>query len=632
MHKDLENQLRLLALEKAEELERFKQTVQQLPLAERKETGVTWYPLQIVKSGYTYGERAFVIAERTTELGNAHRFRAGTIVSLYTNRAGEKTKDFSGVVNYVKKDRIKIILNSKDLPDWLNDGNIGTDLLFDDRTFVETEKALKAVINAKGDRLAELREVLKGKAEPRFHYSPQPPAFPALNDSQTRAVHHILAALDAAVIHGPPGTGKTTTLVQAIKALTDTEATVLVCAPSNSATDLLTLRCAEAGLNAVRIGNISRVDEDIIRHTLEMKLAAHPESKNIKKVKVQAAEVRKKARKHKRRFGRAEALQRRDGLREARALETWANNLEERLIDRLLSGAQVITCTLVGASHRVLDKRRFKTVVIDEAAQALEPATWIPILKASKVVLAGDPFQLPPTVKSEEAKRGGLGVTLLEKLLQKFSDTALLTTQYRMHEAIMEFSNRRFYGGQLHADASVAGHSLDIGVHPAVVFIDTAGCGFEEKINERTQSRFNPEEFQIICEHLYQLIDKFEERPVPPVAVISPYREQVLYIKQAAEEDEKLRNISWDVKSIDGFQGQEREIVYISLVRSNGTGEIGFLKDYRRMNVAMTRAKKMLVVVGDSATVGRHQFYEDFINYTEKHGQYQTAWEYMQLS
>lgn len=632
MHEDLENQLRLLEIEKEEDLEQFKLNVQNLPISERKEKGVTWYPLQVLKSGYTYGERAFVIATRTSELGKSHRLRSGKTINFYTNQTGEKSRDFTGVINYVNKDKIKIILNSKDLPDWLNMGNLGIDLLFDDRTYKEMEKALKAVINAKGNRLAELREVLKGTEAPRFHFSPDPLHFPLLNDSQQSAVRQIQGALDVAVVHGPPGTGKTTTLVQAIKTLTQSESTVLVCAPSNSAVDLLTLRCIEAGLNTVRIGNISRVDEEIINQTLEMQLSSHPESKNIKKVKIQAANCRKKSRKWKRNFGRAEAIERRELMKEAKDLENWANQLEDRLIDQILASAEVITCTLVGASHRVLSKRKFKTVVIDEAAQALEPASWIPILKASKVVLAGDPFQLPPTVKSQRAKKGGFSITLIEKLIKKSPDFTLLTTQYRMHEAIMGFSNQQFYGGQLKAAESVAQHSLDIGEHKAVVFIDTAGCGFEEKVNQESKSRYNPEEFQILCEHLYQLKDKFEERELPSIALISPYREQILHMKQEVEEDERLEDVPLAINSIDGFQGQEREIVYISLVRSNDKGEIGFLNDYRRMNVALTRAKKLLVVIGDSATVGRYKFYEEFIDYVEKNGEYQTAWEYMQVS
>lgn len=623
--------LQLTEIEKEEDFDQFRKKVQELSLSQRKEKGVTWYPLQILKSGYTYGERAFVIAERATEQGNPHRFRSGKTVNLYTNQAGINTRDYTGVVNYVNKDRIKIILNSKDLPDWLNDGNIGTDLLFDDRTYLEMEKAIKTVTNASNNRLAELRDILIGLQMPRFFPS-EPLNIPFLNASQNDAITRIRSAEDIAIIHGPPGTGKTTTLVQAIKVLTQTENTVLVCAPSNSAVDLLTLRCSEAGLNTVRIGNISRVDEDIIRQTLEMRMSEHPESKNIKKIKIQAAEARRKAQKWKRTFNNQHAQSRKEYWKEARELEDWSNQLEDMLIDQIINGAQVITCTLVGSSNRILDKYKFRTVIIDEAAQALEPATWIPIQKASKVVLAGDPFQLPPTVKSQEAKKAGLDITLIEKQLKIQKEVTLLNVQYRMHTNIMDFSNQQFYNGDLKAADNVANHSLDIGTHKSVIFIDTAGCGFEEKVNPEQKSSYNPEEFQILCEHLYQLKERFEERPLPSVALISPYREQVLHIKQEVENDEQLKDFPMTINSIDGFQGQERDVVYISLVRSNAKGVIGFLKDYRRMNVAMTRAKKLLVVVGDSATIGMDSFYSDFLEYVEKNGEYKTAWDYMQFS
>lgn len=631
MKEQFQKLLNLIKLEKEEDLEQFRKKVQELPLSKRKERGVTWYPLQVLRSGYTYGERAFVIVERTSELGKNHQFRSGKTVNFYSNQPGVKTRDFSGVVNYVNKDRMKIILNSKDLPDWLKDGNLGIDLLFDDRTYLEMEKALNAVMSASGNRLAELRDILVGKLPPRV-YPVSDIEIPHLNESQNAAIKQVRASGDITVVHGPPGTGKTTTLVQAIKALTQTESTVLVCAPSNSAVDLLTLRCTEAGMNTVRIGNISRVDEEIIRHTLEMRLSEHPESKNIKKIKIQAAAARRNALKWKRNFGREQAMSRKEAWREVRELEDWANQLEDRIIDQMISGAQVITCTLVGAAHSVLQKYKFRTVVIDEAAQALEPATWIPILKASKVVLAGDPYQLPPTVKAIAAQRGGLHITLIEKLLKILPAVNLLTTQYRMHEDIMGFSNQRFYGGELKAADEVARHSLDIGEHKSIIFIDTAGCGFEEKVNTEAKSRYNPEEFQILCEHLYWLRDKFEERILPKVGLISPYRQQVLHMKEAIEDDEGLQDFEFSINSIDGFQGQERDVVYISLVRSNGKGEIGFLNDYRRMNVAMTRAKKLLVVVGDSATVGQHKFYSDFLEYVEQNGEYKTAWEFMQIS
>ena len=386
---------------------------------------------------------------------------------------------------------------------------------------------------------------------------------------------------------------------------------------------------ANEGLRVVRIGNISRVDEDIIRHTLEMQMSQHPESKNIKKVKIQAAECRRKARRFKRKFGRSEYEERVRLKREASELMAWANQLEDRLLDQILDGAQVITCTLVGAANRALGKRRFRTVVVDEAAQALEPANWIPITKASKVVLTGDPFQLPPTVKSVEAQKGGLSVTLIEKCLNRLPNTCLLNVQYRMHEIIMGFSNQQFYENQLVAAESVRLSRLLIENNTPVLFIDTAGCGFEEKRNETNLSRYNPGEVQILCEHLYQLKDAFVEEDFPNIALISPYREQVVFMQEHISEDEQLSEAALTINTIDGFQGQEREVVYISLVRSNEKGEIGFLSDYRRMNVAMTRAKKQLIIIGDSATIGNTPFYGAFLEYCERHGDYLTAWEYM---
>ena len=627
--KELAELSKLLQLEKEEGLEQFKRLVQRLPLEERKDKGYTWYPLQVVKSGYTYGERAFVIVERNAAEEEPHHFRSGKVVNLYTRQPAVQHSERSGVIQFVDKNRMKVVLNSKDLPDWLGMGLIGVDLLFDETTFQEMEKALKKVQEAKKGRLAELRSILLGQQPPRFSPVNNPVVVPGLNPSQNSAVNHILSAQDVAVVHGPPGTGKTTTLVQAVKLLAQTENTILVTAPSNTAADLLTERLSDAGLEVTRIGNISRVDEAIISHTLEMKLSKHPEAKNIKKVKVQAAEARRKALRYKRSFGPEERAERRQLHQEANELSAWARQLEDRLIDQILDGSQVVTATLVGAGHELLGRLKFRTVVIDEAAQALEPAAWIPITRASRVVLAGDPFQLPPTVQSREAQKQGLGVTLIEKLLRRLPEVKLLDVQYRMNQAIMNFSNSRFYQNALRADESVRNHKLEITDSNPVAFIDTAGCGFEEKVQEKYQSRYNPEEFFILREHLYQLKEAFQDSVLPSIAIISPYREQVLHIQKAIEEDAGLAGLPLSVNTIDGFQGQERDVVYISLVRSNEKGEIGFLKDYRRMNVAMTRARKKLVVVGDSATIGNDGFYDAFLNYCEKEGVYQTAWEYM---
>ncbi len=627
--KELEDLLKLLLLEKAKDFEQFKAHVQSLSLSDRRKEGYTWHPVELVKSGYTYGERAFVIVNRPAQKDRPHLFRAGKTVNFFTSQPNVHQPERSGVVQYVDKNKMKIVLNSRDLPDWMGLGQLGVDILFDERTYLEMEKALQKVIAARGDRLAELRDILLGKYPPKTVETPTL-EIPELNPSQQSAVAGIIASQDVAVIHGPPGTGKTTTLVQAIQQLSQTERSILVTAPSNTAVDLLTERIAAIGLQVVRIGNISRVDESIIRHTLDAQLSAHPESKNIKKIKIQAAEARRKAQRYKRNFGQNERNERREHYKEARELSDWANRMEERLIDQILHGAQVVTATLVGAAHPLLKKLKFRTAIIDEAAQALEPATWIPISMASRIVLTGDPFQLPPTVKSMEAKRKGLEVTLIEKALKRLPQQYLLNTQYRMHNTIMGFSNQQFYAGALQAAPEVANATL--GDTAPLTFIDTAGCGFEEQLNQNFQSRYNPDEFNILREHLLQLTHYFPEGQPPAIAIISPYREQVRYIRQALSEDEGLQDFPISVDTIDGFQGQERDVVYLSLVRSNGKNEIGFLKDYRRMNVAMTRARRKLVIIGDSATIGNDTFYEQLLLYVESQGNYQSAWEYMMSS
>lgn len=619
----------LIQLEKQSDLEQYRALVERLPMAERKEKGFTWYPVLVNKSGYTYGERAYVVIAHQEPSGFQHQFRSGKTVRFFVQLADGKTKERSGVINFVDKARMKIILNTKDLPEWLHTGQAGVDLQFDERSYQEMEKALKIVREAKNGRLPELRAVLMGKKERTSVPLSSPIEIPALNPSQNKAVNQILAAQEVAVVHGPPGTGKTTTLVRAIELLCKNEPTVLVTAPSNTAADLLTERLSDLGLRVVRVGNISRVDESIISHTLEAQLSQHPESKNIKKVKIQAAEYRRQAKRYRRSFGREEYKERKNLYQQAGELDAWARELEDRLIDQILSGAQVITCTLVGAAHPVLEGRKFRTVVIDEAAQALEPATWIPVIRASRVVLAGDPHQLPPTVKSMEAQRKGLDVTLIERCIALWEDVNLLTIQYRMHHAIMGFSNEIFYKGLLRAAEEIHDHRLLFGGHHPVTFIDTAGCGFEEMVVEKYQSRYNPQEFQILCEHLYQLVESYGDHPLPDIALISPYREQVSHMESVAKEDARLSNLPLSINTIDGFQGQERDVVYISLVRSNAKGQIGFLSDYRRMNVAMTRAKKLLVVVGDSATIAAHDFYQAFLDYVDREGQYQTAWEYL---
>lgn len=636
MNQRIEALQALLKLEKQADFEQFRQQVQELTQTEKREKGLSWYPLEVKKEGYTIGDRAFVTVERTSHLNESHRIRSGSPVDFYSNASDTKNKrgqhTVTGVINFVERNKMKIILNSKDLPDWLRDGSLGVDLSFDERTYLEMEKALKTLHNAKNDRVSELKSIFYGEMKPQFD-ALIPVEHPYLNEAQKKAVQHILAARDVAIVHGPPGTGKTTTLVHAIKMLSEKEKHILVTASSNAAVDLLAERLNEKKLTVVRIGNISRVDERLISLTLEGRLSKHPESKNIKKVKIEAAKARREAKKFKRKFGQKERIERREAYREAKELADWAKALEERVITQILNSADIIACTLVNSIHRSLENLNIRTIVIDEAAQALEPASWIPILRAEKVVLAGDPFQLPPTVKSEEARRGGFGKTLLEKWVDQYPQVSFLNVQYRMNEAIMGFSNQQFYNGQLIAAEEVVAWQLDIAAHKSVRFIDTAGAGFEEEINPETKSRFNKGEYFILREYFLQFIKKLADhnQEIPSMAIISPYREQCRYISDELAEDEELQSYlpHLDINSIDAFQGQERDVIFISLVRSNEKSEIGFLTDYRRMNVAMTRAKKHLVIIGDSATLGNDSFYSSFFEYVEKEGEYDSAWTYM---
>ncbi len=622
-----------LALEKKEDYDRYQSELAKANQKQKVEKGVSWHPCQLSKKGFTLGNRAFIVIHRSKSNEGPHRLRAGGPVDVFLSGKANEPKNrnaVNGVIHFVNRNKMKVILNMEEFPFWIDDGDISVELQFDERTYREMDKALNTLAKASTGRLKELKGVCFGKIPPAFGSSPEF-SVEELNESQEAAVKHILSAKDVALVHGPPGTGKTTTLVKAIAELAKIEKQVLVCASSNAAVDLLSERCSNAGLNVVRIGNISRVDESILSITLESRLAEHPENKNIKKVRQQAEEIRRKTRKFKK-WNQREARQDNiAALKEARDLESWARQLEDRLLEEVLFQADVIACTFVNATHSSLRKIEFNTVVIDEAGQALEPATWIPIINANKVVLAGDPFQLPPTVKSSEAKKAGLEVTLLERLIKRFDQQAFLNTQYRMHSDIMNFSNRQFYNNDLKAADLVANWKLSNYAGKSVVYIDTAGCGFDEKTNEKSLSRYNDGEFFILQEHFLEFSKTQAIESMPSIGIISPYREQVIFMEEKIGEEEAftpfLDNLT--IKTIDGFQGQERDVIYISLVRSNPTAEIGFLKDYRRMNVAMTRAKKLLIVIGDSATIGADKFYLDFLNYVEENGEYRTGWEFM---
>ncbi len=637
----LTHQRHLVQLEREEERRLHLEVIQAMPLVKRVAKGYSWYPLQVTETGYGIGGRPSVTVVREGE--ESHQFRSGTSVNLFTTQPLANGPQRAGVIHYVKKNTMKIVLGGEDLPDWLQAGGVGVDLMFDERTYVEMDRALQQLEEVESGRIKTLRDVIMGTRP--AEYRPVPPAAVAhlghLNESQRQAIAHLLGADHVSLVHGPPGTGKTTTLVAAVGELLKTESRILFCTPSNSAADLVTIRLAEMGINVVRTGNISRVEEDVLRHTLDLQIADHPDTQQVKKLRQEAANIRRKAHKSK---GRDKGLL----FRDAGRLNNWARQLEDRTLDHVLDTAEVIVCTLIGAASSLLSKHEFRTCIIDEAAQALEPATWIPILKANRVVLAGDPFQLPPTVKNREAEKAGLTETLLEKCLSR-GDTeikvtkaplpgtagdlqhALLQVQYRMNRPIMGYSNDYFYRGQLEAADLVATRTLPgIPLTESVVFIDTAGTGFEEKLHPRFKSRYNDGELNILIEHLLDLRSAIPpEDPLPSVAIITPYREQVIQAEDRLEAEKRVSDFDLTINTVDGFQGRERDVVYLSLVRSNEKAEIGFLADYRRMNVALTRAKKYLIVIGDSATIGQDKFFAGFLNYVEQHGLYQTAWEYM---
>ncbi len=617
------NLTELLKTEKLEDQAQYKKLTESTSIGERRNNGLTWYPVAIRGQEMGRGDYLTVEIERTTHQELSHLFRFGVPAVLFSNH-DPKNDRIEGIITHQGGNRLKLNLRTDELPDWSRDGKLGMDVLFDNNSYEEMFLALK---NAEKEE-TDLVKTLIGEKSPSFKPNEVVYANHMLNDSQNIAVNKILNTNYLAIIHGPPGTGKTTTLVQAVKALVNQQnEKVLMVAPSNTAVDLLTEKLNEAGLNVLRLGNPARVSEELQAQTMEGKIQRHPSFKDIKTWKKQANEYKSMAHKYKRSFGKAERDQRKALFDEAHKLMKEVEKIEEYIIEDLSNKIQVVTATLVGSSHYSLKNLKYDTVVIDEAGQGIEPACWIPILKAKKVVLAGDHFQLSPTIKSEKAAKSGLEKTLLEKLSLRYPEAVdMLNEQYRMNEKIMNFSSKVFYKSKLQAHSSISNHRLSD--FKPLAFIDTAGCSFDEKL-EGTSST-NPEEAAFLVKQLIAMFEIPQIATNPPsVAVISPYKKQISILKDLIQENSTLKpflkNIS--TNTIDSFQGQERDAVFISMTRSNSNGEIGFLADTRRMNVAMTRAKKRLVIIGDSATIGNHAFYNELISYCESIDCYVSAWE-----
>jgi ATP-dependent RNA/DNA helicase IGHMBP2 len=626
----------LLKLEREADQEQYRQKVQARSLNGRVKEGTTWYPVRLNRSYIGTGERNIIEIERTNQLDQPHAFGSGKSVSVFSNAEGKPEKNhLNGVINYVRDNIMVITLNGDDLPDWIEESLLGVDVMFDEMSYREMEFALKKILEAEENRLAELREVLVGDEKPAFEKKEtiKLETLRPLNTSQEKAIQKIAEAKDVAIIHGPPGTGKTTTLTQSIKQCLQTESQVLVSAPSNAAVDWLVDKLSELGINTLRIGHPARVTEQSLSKTLDARIAAHPHYTELRLMRKKMEELRTQAFKYKRNYGWSEKQQRTLLLNESRALKADADVLEFYIINDLLQQAQAICCTLVGASHPVLKGRKFGTAFIDEAGQALEPACWIPILKSQRVILAGDHCQLPPTIKSNEAAKQGLSVTLFERLMNtKPAVGTMLNVQYRMNEAIMAFSSKQFYNNDLIAHESVKNGLLRLNQEP-VEFIDTAGAGYNEKQNPESLSRFNDEEAALVIRQVERLVEEITVehwlQEGITLGIITPYSAQVELLEKLAEASPLLEQFGKlvSINTVDAFQGQERDAIVISFVRSNDKQEVGFLADTRRTNVAMTRAKKKLILIGDSATLGSHPFYMDLIEFMQERSFYKSIFE-----
>ena len=675
----------LLQLEYYTEKEAFRKLTEQMGMQRKVKRGDAWFPLQVGKSFYNSLNQTAIEVFRTSDQDIEHNFEFGRPVMFFmvkkmgknenqgntvlqqsenpsdanhkvqnSNLKGQSIKYFSftGTVSYVDGDRMVITVpDSAPLLELQQSTDpIGVQLSFDETSYKLMFEALDRVMKAKNNRLAYLRDLFYSHQKAgRFSFEPM--KFPWLNPTQERAVNEVLWAKDVAIVHGPPGTGKTTTLVEAINETLMRESQVLVCAQSNMAVDWISEKLVDRGINVLRIGNPTRVNDKMLGFTYERRFESHADYPQLWAIRKAIRELRKNRKK-----GSENYHQKMDRLK-SRAAE-----IELRINAELFGEARVIACTLVGSAHHLLEGMKFGTLFIDEAAQALEAACWIPMKRASRVILAGDHCQLPPTVKSIAALRAGLGKTLMERIAENKPEVVtLLKIQYRMNDEIMRFSSDWFYGGKVESAPQIKYRSVLDYDHP-ITWIDTSNeenqitiegedapedsasasssvsaanqnsdLNFKEQFVGESFGRINKAEAELTLLTLAEYFTKLSKRRVLEeridVGIISPYRAQVQYLKKLIKKYEFFkpyrRLIS--VNTVDGFQGQERDVILISLVRSNDEGQIGFLKDLRRMNVAMTRARMKLIILGNKDTMTKHPFYKKLWEYVEAINNYDAA-------
>ena len=673
----------LLQLEYYTEKEAFRKLTEQMGLQRKVKRGDAWFPLQVGKSFYNSLNQTAIEVFRTSDQDIEHNFEFGRPVMFFMVKKMGKNENqgntalqqpenpsdanhkvqnsnlkvqsikyfsFTGTVSYVDGDRMVITVpDSAPLLELQQSTDpIGVQLSFDETSYKLMFEALDRVMKAKNNRLAYLRDLFYSHQKAgRFSFEPM--KFPWLNPTQERAVNEVLWAKDVAIVHGPPGTGKTTTLVEAINETLMRESQVLVCAQSNMAVDWISEKLVDRGINVLRIGNPTRVNDKMLGFTYERRFESHADYPQLWAIRKAIRELRKNRKK-----GSENYHQKMDRLK-SRAAE-----IEIRINSELFGEARVIACTLVGSAHHLLEGMKFGTLFIDEAAQALEAACWIPMRRASRVILAGDHCQLPPTVKSIAALRAGLGKTLMERIAENKPEVVtLLKIQYRMNDEIMRFSSDWFYGGKVESAPQIKYRSVLDYDHP-ITWIDTSNeenqitiegedapedsastsssvsaanqnsdLNFKEQFVGESFGRINKAEAELTLLTLAEYFTKISKRRVLEeridVGIISPYRAQVQYLKKLIKKYEFFkpyrRLIS--VNTVDGFQGQERDVILISLVRSNDEGQIGFLKDLRRMNVAMTRARMKLIILGNKDTMTKHPFYKKLWEYVEAINNYE---------
>ena len=617
----LQQQRLLLQLEYQAEKESFRKQTEEMGLLRKVKRGDAWYPLKIGKSYYNSLNQLVVEVHRQGDEEIEHNFEFGKPVCFFS--VGEKDQikyfSFTGTVSYVDGDRMVVsVPDNGQLIDVQGAENVGVQLFFDETSYKMMFDALDRVIKAKG-RLGYLRDLFYSRQQAEtFSFAPM--HFPYLNRTQEEAVNKVLRAKDVAIVHGPPGTGKTTTLVEAIYETLRRENQVLVCAQSNMAVDWISEKLVDRGINVLRIGNPTRVNDKMLSFTYERRFEAHPDYELLWAIRKAIRELRA----HRKR-GDEKYHQKLERLKER------ATELEVRINAQLFDEARVIACTLVGSANRLLEGQKFGTLFIDEAAQALEAACWIPIRRVSRVILAGDHCQLPPTVKSFAALKAGLGKTLMERIVDNKPEVVtLLKMQYRMNEEIMRFSSDWFYGNQVESAPEVKFRSiLDLDI--PMTWVDTSQFQlpeneeslFKEQFVGESFGRINKAEAELTLMALETYFGKIGKQRILDeridVGVISPYRAQVQYLRRLLKKKDFFKPYRHliSVNTVDGFQGQERDVILISLVRANDEGQIGFLRDLRRMNVAITRARMKLIILGDASTMTRHPFYKKLYEYID---------------